>query len=83
MRAKNVINAVVTDLGTVTPFCVNYTVVAINMSAAANTLQFSDSPTGPFVTAAVIPALASVQVDIAGRYAAIEDGAGNIVLLGN
>lgn len=83
MRVKNVVNAVVTDMGTLVPFVPNNTVVVINMSAAQNTLQSSDSASGPFNTIAVIPALTGVEVVLDKRYLAIEDGAGNFVIIQN
>jgi len=83
MRVKNVTGAAVTDLGTEVPFLPNNTVVAVNLGTNADTLQFGDAEAGPFDTAAVIPAGTAVEVEIVGRYAAIENGAGFIILLGN
>lgn len=84
MRSKNVLNAAVTDLGTVDPFARGSTVVVLNTATAANTLQESDSASGPFTTipgAAAVPAGQSVDVVISKRYVAIEDGSGTFVLL--
>lgn len=83
MRAKSVSGAAVTDLGTEHPFVENNTVVALNTGTSSDTLQFGDASTGPFDTAVVIPAGEAREVVIAGRYAAIENGAGTIVLLAN
>jgi hypothetical protein len=83
MRCKSVSGAAVTDLGDEAPFLPNYTVVAVNTGSSADTLQFGDASTGPFNTAVVIPAGEAREVTIAGRDAAIENGAGTIVLLGN
>jgi hypothetical protein len=83
MRTKYLSGAAVTDLGNEAPFLPNYTVVVINTGTSADTLQFGDSSTGPFNTAAVVPAGCSVEVEIAGRYAAIENGAGTMVIVGN
>jgi len=83
MRVKNITGAVVTDLGTEAPFLPNYTVVVVNTGTAADTIQFGDAATGPFTTAAVIAAGQAAEVVIAGRYAAIENGAGTLIVLGN
>jgi hypothetical protein len=83
MRTKYVTGATVTDLGTTLPFVPNNDVVALNPTASAVTLQFSTAATGPFATAAVIPAGASTKVSIAGRYAAIENGVGQVQLIQN
>jgi hypothetical protein len=74
MRSKNISGATVTDLGTIT---------VLNTGTSADTIQFGDSATGPFNTAAVVAAGQATDVKIAGRYAAIENGAGTLVLLGN
>jgi hypothetical protein len=88
MYTKYVTGATVTDLGTDLPFVANYVVAALNPTASAVTLQFGDASTGPFVTgrtrqgaAAVIPAGGSAEVAISGRYAAIENGTGQVQLL--
>ncbi len=83
MRTKYVSGAAVTDLGNEAPFNVGYTAVAINTGSNADTLQLGDAEAGPFNTVAVIPAGCSVEFEISGRYAAIENGAGTIVILGN
>ena len=83
MRTKYVSGAAVTDLGTTAPFLPGYTAVAINTGTSADTLQLGDASTGPFDTVAVIPAGGSVEFEITARYAAIENGAGTIVILGN
>jgi hypothetical protein len=83
MRTKYVSGAAVTDLGTTAPFLPGYTAVAINTGTSADTLQLGDESTGPFDTVAVIPAGCSVEFEITARYAAIENGAGTIVILGN
>lgn len=83
MRCKNVINNTVTDLGTLVPFVANNSAVVINMTNAANTLQSGDSAAGPFNTIAVIPALTAVEVVLNKRYLAIEDGAGNFIVIQN
>lgn len=90
MRAKYVTGVTVTDLGTEVPFLPNYTLAALNPTASSVTLQFGDASTGPFNTgaqpdgsAAVIPAGGAIEVVVSGRYAAIENGTGQIQLLGN
>jgi hypothetical protein len=90
MRAKYVTGITVTDLGTDAPFLPNYTIVVVNANTSAQTLQFGDASTGPFHTAhqpdgttAVVPAGAAIEVVVSGRYAAIEGGAGQLILLGN
>ena len=88
MYAKYVTGATVKDLGSELPYKSNYVVAALNPTASSVTLQFSDASTGPFVTgrcrdgsAAVIPAGGAVEAIIGGRYAAIENGVGQIQLL--
>jgi hypothetical protein len=81
MYTKYVTGVTVTDLGTDLPWVPNYKVVALNPTASAVTLQFGDASTGPFDTAAVIPAGGSAEVEIAGRYAAIENGTGQVQLI--
>lgn len=90
MRTKAVLAAVVTDLGTDTPFLEGTTVVVVNTGSSADTLQFGDASTGPFSTGrqpdgslATVAAGGSIEVVISGRYAAIENGAGSLVLLNN
>jgi type 1 fimbria pilin len=90
MRTKFVTGAVVTDLGVTSPFLPGYTVVAANPTASAVTLQLGDASTGPFATAkqpngtnAVIPAGGSIEVQLTARYAAIENGVGQIQLFQN
>ncbi len=90
MRCKSVSGAVVTDLGTKAPFLQNYTAVVVNTGTSSDTIQFGDASTGPFNTgkqpdgtAAIIPAGEAREVVISGRYAAIENGAGTLVVLGN
>lgn len=81
MYTKYVTGSTVTDLGTDLPWVPNYKIVALNPTASSVTLQFGDASNGPFNTAAVIPAGASAEVEIAGRYAAIENGTGQVQLL--
>ncbi len=88
MYTKYVTGATVLDLGTKLPFVPNYVLTALNPTASAVTLQFGDASTGPFTTAktrqganAVIPAGGSVEVVVSGRYAAIENGVGQIQLV--
>ena len=90
MRTKAVLGAVVTDLGDEAPFLPNYTAVVVNTGSSADTLQFGDASTGPFNTGrqpdgslATVAAGGSIEVVISGRYAAIENGAGSLVILGN
>lgn len=83
MRAKSVSGAAVTDLGTEAPFLPNYTVVAVNTGSSSDTLQFGTASTGPFSNGTIIPAGEAREVEVKGRYAAIENGAGTIVLLAN
>lgn len=83
MRVKNLSGNTVTDLGEEAPFLPNYTVVVVNTGTNPDTIQFSNSAEGPFNTAAVIPAGQAAEVVIAGRYCAIENGAGTMILLGN
>lgn len=83
MRSKNISGSAVTDLGTTAPFLPGYTITVLNTGTSADTIQFGDASTGPFNTAAVVAAGQATDVKIAGRYAAIENGAGTMVLLGN
>lgn len=83
MRTKYVSGATVTDLGTTAPFLPGYTAVVVNTGTSADTLQLGDASTGPFNTAAVVPAGCAVEFQITARYAAIENGAGTLVILGN
>jgi hypothetical protein len=83
MRSKNISGSTVTDLGTSAPFLPGYTITVLNTGTSADTIQFGDASTGPFNTAAVVAAGQATDVIIAGRYAAIENGAGTMVLLGN
>lgn len=90
MRTKYITGVTVLDLGTNAPFLQNYTLCAINPNtSSARTVQFGDASTGPFNTgkqpdgsAAVVPAGGSIEVVVSGRYAALEGGAGTVVLLG-
>jgi hypothetical protein len=88
MYAKYVTGNTVLDLGSELPYKPNYVVAALNPTASSVTLQFSDASTGPFVTgktrsgaAAVIPAGGAIEAVIGGRYAAIENGTGQIQLV--
>lgn len=89
MRTKYVTGVTVTDLGTTIPFVPGSAVNLLNPTASTVTLQFSDSATGPFDTAktaagvnAVVPAGGSLEnVIVSGRYAAIEQGVGQIQLV--
>ncbi len=83
MRTKYVSGAAVTDLGTTAPFLTGYTAVVVNTGTSADTLQLGDASTGPFNTAVVVPAGCSAEFQITGRYAAIENGAGTMVIVGN
>lgn len=83
MRTKYVSGAAVTDLGNEAPFLPGYTAVVINTGTSADTLQLGTSAAGPFATVAVVPAGCSAEFEITGRYAAIENGAGTLVILGN
>lgn len=83
MRAKYVTGAVVTDLGTTAPFLPGYTAVALNPTASAVTLQLGDASTGPFNTAVVLPAGSAKEFQITARYAAIENGVGQVQITGN
>lgn len=91
MRGKYVNAAVVTDLGTVLPFLNGNSVLALNPTATAVTLQFGDASTGPFSTgrtqsgaATIVPAGGTLNdVVISGRYAAIENGVGQVQLVQN
>jgi hypothetical protein len=91
MRTKYLSGAAVTDLGTTIPFVPGSSVSALNPTASAVTLQFGDASTGPFNTGstfggapAVIPAGASLEnIQVSGRYAAIENGTGQIQLVQN
>ena len=56
MRVKIISGAAVTDLGTDHPFVPNNVVVVINATGNADTIQFSDSSSGPFGNGKVIPA---------------------------
>lgn len=89
MRTKYVTGATVLDMGTTIPFVPGSAVNALNPTASSVTLQFGDSATGPFSTAktfdgvnAVIPAGGSLEnINVHGRYAAIENGVGQIQLV--
>lgn len=91
MRTKYVTGITVTDLGTTLPFVPGSSVSVLNPGSAAATLQFGDASTGPFTTgrtfggaAAVIPAGGSLEnVRVAGRYAAIEGGSGQLQIVQN
>jgi len=83
MRSKNITGSAVTDLGTTAPFLPGYTVTVVNTGTSADTIQFGTASTGPFNTAAVIAAGQAADVIVQGRYAAIENGAGTMVVLGN
>ena len=91
MRTKYVTGVTVTDLGTTLPFVPGSSVTALNPTASAVTLQFGDASTGPFNTgrtfggaAAVIPAGGSLEnINVSGRYAAIENGVGQVQLIQN
>jgi hypothetical protein len=84
MRVKNIVGAVVTDLGTIAPFLANYTAVVANPhDSVARTIQFSDSATGPFAYGTIIPAGQAREVEIKGRYAAIENAGGTLIVYGN
>lgn len=91
MRTKYVTGVTVTDLGNTIPFVPGSSVSALNPTASAVTLQFGDSATGPFQTAktfagvaAVIPAGGSLEnINVHGRYAAIENGVGQVQLVQN
>lgn len=91
MRTKYVTGVTVTDLGTTIPFVPGSSVSVLNPGSSAATLQFGDASTGPFSTgstfagaAAVIPAGGSLEnVKIAGRYAALEGGSGQLQIIQN
>ncbi len=83
MRTKYLSGAAVTDLGNTAPFLPGYTAVVVNTGTSTDTLQMGDASTGPFSTAVVVPAGCSVEFEITNRYAAIENGAGTLVILGN
>lgn len=89
MRATYVTGVTVTDLGTDVPFLPNYTVCVLNPGSSSATLQFGDASTGPFSTGrkadnsgpAIVPAGGAIEVTIAGRYAALEGGSGQLQIL--
>jgi hypothetical protein len=89
MKTKYVTGATVLDLGAKHPFVANNTIVVVNPNtSSARTLQFSAASTGPFATgaqpdgtAAIVPAGGSIEVVVGGRYAALEAGAGTLILL--
>jgi hypothetical protein len=91
MKAKYVTGVTVLDLGTDHAWVPNQKIVAVNPNtSSARTLQFSTASTGPFATGAqpdgsqaIVPAGGAIEVVVAGRYAAIEGGAGTIILLQN
>ncbi|MBP8233990.1 MAG: hypothetical protein KAY22_16960 [Rhizorhabdus sp.] len=91
MKAKYITGNTVLDLGTDVPFVANNTVVAINPNTStARTVQFGASAAGPFSTgvqpdgsAAIVPAGGAIEVVLRERYAAIEAGAGTVILLAN
>ncbi len=89
MRTKYVTGSTVLDLGTTIPFVPGSAVNLLNPTAASVTLQFADASTGPFSTGrtasgapAVVPAGGSLEnVIVSGRYAAIENGTGQIQIV--
>lgn len=91
MRGKYVTGVTVTDLGTTIPFVPGSVVLVSNPGASAATLQFSDASTGPFSTGHTAAGVAAViaaggvleNVVIAGRYAALEGGSGQLQLTQN
>lgn len=91
MRGKYITGVTVTDLGTTLPFLNGNSVLGLNPTASAVTVQFGDASTGPFATgrtqsgaAAIVPAGGSLEnIVISGRYAAIENGVGQVQLVQN
>lgn len=83
MRTKYVSGAAVTDLGTEAPFLPGYTAVVVNTGSSDDTLQLGTDEAGPFDTVVTVSAGCSAEFEITGRYAAIENGAGTLVILGN
>jgi hypothetical protein len=90
MRVTYVTGATVKDLGTTLPFVSNSSVNLLNPTASSVTLQFGDAATGPFSTGrvagtgapAVVPAGGALEnVLVGGRYAAIENGVGQIQIV--
>jgi hypothetical protein len=89
MRTKYVTGSTVLDLGTTIPFVEGSAVNLLNPTASAVTLQFGSASTGPFSTGAtaggspaVVPAGGSLEnVIVSGRYAAIENGTGQIQIV--
>jgi hypothetical protein len=91
MKTKYITGITVLDLGTEAPFTANNTVVAVNPNtSSARTVQFATAAAGPFSTgaqpdgsAAIVPAGGSIEVVLSERYAALEGGAGTVILLAN
>lgn len=84
MVSKNLVGAAILDLGTKAPFLANYTVTVLNPhDSVARTIQFGDAAAGPFLNGTIVPAGQSRDVEIKGRYAAIENAGGTLILLGN
>lgn len=89
MRTKYVTGSTVLDLGTTIPFVPGSAINLLNPTASSVTLQFGDASTGPFNTGrtaggapAVVPAGGSLEnVIVSGRYAAIENGTGQIQIV--
>jgi hypothetical protein len=81
MRALNVSNTA-QALGNITPFTPNHTVVALNPTDAAVTLQHSDAQAGTYTTLAAVPAYSAVEVELNERWIRLA-APGSLVLLGN
>lgn len=90
MKAKYVTGVTVLDLGTDDhAFVPNQQIAVLNPNtSSARTLQFGTAAAGPFSTGAqpdgttaVVPAGGAINVVVGGRYAALEGGAGTLILL--
>jgi hypothetical protein len=81
MRALNVTEVAQKVDGTV-PFIPNYTLVAINISGAAVTLQSSDAQAGTYTTIVAIPIGETREIVLNNLWIKLA-AAGKLVLLGN
>ena len=81
MRSLNVTEVAQKIDGSV-PFIPNYTVVAINATAASATIQSSNAQAGTYATIAVVPAGEAREIVLNNDWIKLL-AAGKLVLLGN
>lgn len=77
-----VVTEVAQELPGLTPFMPNYTVVAVNATAASVTLQSSDVVGSGYATLATIAAGKSAEVTLNKAFVKLS-AAGSLILLGN